>query len=215
MNPITLPVAELKPALMGLSKIISRRTTLPVLGHVLVQRDTDGWTTLSATRLLVAVIGIAVVLCVTATSLGGELVRDLRLSGSWRPALDLRTENAHCTRYNYLVTLCNATIVASGETGERRVETRFLMAFSSGSGEFFVPMRSSRDREAVAIGYAVEDELLNRTLTFAAAFGLLLVAAVIGGGYLATGRHRGGRAHEALSSDIAAVASAHAAQRET
>ena len=72
-------------------------------------------------------------------------------------------------------------------------------------------MRSSRDREAVGIGYAVEDELVNGTLTFAAAFGLLLVAAVIGGSYLATGRYKGGRAHEALLSDIAAVVSAHAA----
>ena len=52
MNPIiTLPVAELKPALIGLGKIISRRATLPVLGHVLVQRNPDGWTTLTATDL--------------------------------------------------------------------------------------------------------------------------------------------------------------------
>ena len=34
-----------------------------------------------------------------------------------------------------------------------------------------MPMRSSRDPEAVGIAYAVEDELLNRALTFAAAFG--------------------------------------------
>ena len=51
MNPITLPVAELKPALIGLGKIISRRTTLPVLGHVLVERNRDGWVTLAATDL--------------------------------------------------------------------------------------------------------------------------------------------------------------------
>jgi DNA polymerase III sliding clamp (beta) subunit (PCNA family) len=51
MNPITLPVAELKPALIGLGKIISRRTTLPVLGHVLVERNPDGWVTLAATDL--------------------------------------------------------------------------------------------------------------------------------------------------------------------
>ena len=51
MNPITLPVAELKPALIGLGKIISRRTTLPVLGCLLVQRNTDGWITLVATDL--------------------------------------------------------------------------------------------------------------------------------------------------------------------
>jgi DNA polymerase III sliding clamp (beta) subunit (PCNA family) len=51
MNPITLPIAELKPALIGLGKIISRRTTLPVLGHLLVQRNPDGWITLAATDL--------------------------------------------------------------------------------------------------------------------------------------------------------------------
>jgi DNA polymerase III sliding clamp (beta) subunit (PCNA family) len=51
MNPITLPVAELKPSLIGLGKIISRRTTLPVLGCILVQRNADGWTTLVATDL--------------------------------------------------------------------------------------------------------------------------------------------------------------------
>jgi len=51
MKPITLPVAELKPALTGLSKIINRRMTLPVLGHLLVQRNPDGWVTLTATDL--------------------------------------------------------------------------------------------------------------------------------------------------------------------
>ena len=51
INSITLPVAELKPALIGLGKIISRRTTLPVLGCLLVQRNPDGWVTLTATDL--------------------------------------------------------------------------------------------------------------------------------------------------------------------
>ena len=51
INSITLPVAELKPALIGLGKIISRRMTLPVLGCLLVQRNPDGWVTLTATDL--------------------------------------------------------------------------------------------------------------------------------------------------------------------
>jgi DNA polymerase III sliding clamp (beta) subunit (PCNA family) len=51
MNSITLPVTELKPALIGLGKIISRRTTLPVLGHLLVQRNSEGWVTLTGTDL--------------------------------------------------------------------------------------------------------------------------------------------------------------------
>jgi hypothetical protein len=76
------------------------------------------------------------------------------------------------------------------------------------SGEFLAPMRSSRDPEAVGIGYAVQDELVSRALTFAAAFGLLPYAALTAGRLLATGRCDGGRAHEALASDIAAGAHA-------
>ena len=38
MNPISLPLAELKPALAGLGKIISRRSTLPVLGCIRIER---------------------------------------------------------------------------------------------------------------------------------------------------------------------------------
>lgn len=51
MNNITLPVRELKTALTGLSKIISKRASLPVLHHVRVERATDGATTISATDL--------------------------------------------------------------------------------------------------------------------------------------------------------------------
>jgi DNA polymerase III sliding clamp (beta) subunit (PCNA family) len=51
MNKITLPVSELKTAFSGLSKIISKRTTLPVLQHVRVERLSDGALTISATDL--------------------------------------------------------------------------------------------------------------------------------------------------------------------
>ena len=53
MNPITLelPAAELKTALTGLSKIISKRTTLPVLEHLRVTRTDNGAVTLQATDL--------------------------------------------------------------------------------------------------------------------------------------------------------------------
>ena len=49
--PISLPVAELKPALLGLGKIISRASTLPVLQTIKVDRTRDGWTTLTSTDL--------------------------------------------------------------------------------------------------------------------------------------------------------------------
>src|SRR5438067_891056 len=51
MNKINLPIAELKPALTGLGKIIGKRTTLPVLGIVKVERTKDGWITLTGTDL--------------------------------------------------------------------------------------------------------------------------------------------------------------------
>ena len=51
MNNITLPVRELKTALTGLSKVISKRATLPVLQHVRAERAADGVTTISATDL--------------------------------------------------------------------------------------------------------------------------------------------------------------------
>jgi len=43
MNKIHLPVAELKPALIGLGKVINKRTTLPVLNHIKIERTRDGW----------------------------------------------------------------------------------------------------------------------------------------------------------------------------
>jgi len=49
MNPITLPVSELKPALAGLGKIIARRPTLPVMGCVRVERTETGRIELAAT----------------------------------------------------------------------------------------------------------------------------------------------------------------------
>jgi DNA polymerase III sliding clamp (beta) subunit (PCNA family) len=51
MNQITLPVSELKTALSGISKIISKRAVLPVLQHVRVERLSDGALTISATDL--------------------------------------------------------------------------------------------------------------------------------------------------------------------
>jgi DNA polymerase III sliding clamp (beta) subunit (PCNA family) len=51
MSKIALPIAELKPALTGLGKIISKRMTLPVLSHVKIERTTDGWIALTATDL--------------------------------------------------------------------------------------------------------------------------------------------------------------------
>src|SRR4051812_15042955 len=51
MKEITLPVSELKEALPGLSKIVGRSRTLPVLQSVRVSRDQEGTVTLQATDL--------------------------------------------------------------------------------------------------------------------------------------------------------------------
>ena len=51
MSQIALPIAELKPALTGLGKVISKRCTLPVLNHVKIERTTDGWIALTGTDL--------------------------------------------------------------------------------------------------------------------------------------------------------------------
>jgi DNA polymerase III sliding clamp (beta) subunit (PCNA family) len=51
MNPITLPIAELKPALAGLSKVLNPKATLPVLHHLKIERTADGWIALTGTDL--------------------------------------------------------------------------------------------------------------------------------------------------------------------
>jgi len=51
MNQITLPAADLKQALPGLSKVVSRKSTLPVLQSVRLTRTEAGVVTLAATDL--------------------------------------------------------------------------------------------------------------------------------------------------------------------
>ena len=51
MNQVTLPATDLKQALPGLSKVVSRKSTLPVLQSVRLTRSLAGVVTLSATDL--------------------------------------------------------------------------------------------------------------------------------------------------------------------
>jgi len=51
MKPITLPLAELKPALIGLGKVIHKNTTVPILAGVKIERTREGWITLTGTDL--------------------------------------------------------------------------------------------------------------------------------------------------------------------
>ncbi len=48
---ITLPVDELRPALQGLGKVMSKSPTLPVLATVRISRDPEGWVHLTTTDL--------------------------------------------------------------------------------------------------------------------------------------------------------------------
>src|SRR4051812_37191599 len=51
MSKIALPLAELKPALIGLGKVIEKRSSLPVLTNIKVERTKDGWIALTGTDL--------------------------------------------------------------------------------------------------------------------------------------------------------------------
>jgi DNA polymerase III sliding clamp (beta) subunit (PCNA family) len=51
MNPISILMAELKPALAGLGKVISKRSSLPVLGCVKLERSETGQLLLTGTDL--------------------------------------------------------------------------------------------------------------------------------------------------------------------
>src|SRR5436190_1102836 len=51
MSPFALPIAELKPALAGLGKVIAKRCALPVLGNIKLERTQDGWIALTGTDL--------------------------------------------------------------------------------------------------------------------------------------------------------------------
>ncbi len=51
MNPITLPLAELKSGLTGLGKIINPKSSLPILQSLRIERTPDGWVCLTATDL--------------------------------------------------------------------------------------------------------------------------------------------------------------------
>ena len=51
MKAITLPLTELRPALIGLGKVIARRSTLPVLGCVRLRRHNSGQIDLTVTDL--------------------------------------------------------------------------------------------------------------------------------------------------------------------
>lgn len=51
MTPILIPVSELKPGLVGLSKIHDRDIKHPIVNHLRIERTKEGWITLTKTDL--------------------------------------------------------------------------------------------------------------------------------------------------------------------
>ena len=175
------------------------------------------WTTSGPVRLILAALGTAALLCHVTATYAGEILRDHRLAGTWRTAYDLRAVDGSCRRIQLVVTFCSAKIKSLAEPDRPPVVSEFMMGFSSGGGEAMVPVRSTVDPSAVAIAYAAEAKLANRTLTWlvlAAALGALLVGAVTA---LSRGRYKGGAAHRSLLDGLAElqarVATAQPAQR--
>ena len=134
---------------------------------------------------------------------GGDLLRDLRLSGTWQPAYELQAADGRCTRHNFIGTDCSAKITSVAEPDKPPVDVGFLMLFTSGGGEVLMPVRSTSDPAAVTIAYAAETELMNRMVTFLL-MELMCVCAFMAGlsGFM-KGRYEGGAAHRALLAGFA------------
>jgi hypothetical protein len=160
------------------------------------------WTTAGPIKLVIGLLLVAAGLCFFTVTYAGDIVRDVRLRGTWQVAYDLRAVNGSCTRYNFVVTRCSAKIQSNAEPSQAPVTSEFLMLFSGAGGEMLVPVRSTTNPSAVAIAYAAETKLLNRTLTFLVLAGAL--AAIVIGlvGALGSGRYKGGAAHLALLAGI-------------
>jgi len=164
------------------------------------------WTRHGPITLGVASLGALALAGAMALTYAGDLARDARLAGTWTPAPDWRVLDGHCTSYEHVITLCHATLMRADEQTIRVQEARFLMSFSSGDGEFLAAVRSTKDPEAISIGYAAEDKLVNRVVTFVLSFLTLIGGALSGALRLAAGRYKGGRAHRELMAGIVAMA---------
>ena len=85
------------------------------------------WTTMGPIKLLIGVLLFAGGLYVTTVKYAGDLVRDVRLAGSWQVAYDLQAFDGSCTRHNFVVTLCSASIRSKAEPGRAPLASQFMM----------------------------------------------------------------------------------------
>ena len=177
------------------------------------------WTTIGPQWLVILVLLMAALLWHETTTYAGGIWRDQRLAGTWQTAYELRAVDGSCRRVQLLVTFCSAKIKSLAEPERAPVVSEFMMGLSGGGGEAMVPVRSTVDPSAVAIAYAAETKLTNRTVTLlvlAAGLAALLIGLV---NRLLRGRYKGGRAHRALLDGLAELqaraATAQAAQHAT
>jgi hypothetical protein len=160
------------------------------------------WTTTSPTTLVIGLLVVAAGLYFFTVTYARDMLRDIRLAGTWQVAYDLRAVSGSCTRHNFVVTRCSAKIQSNAEPDQAPVASEFMMLFSSGGGELLVPVRSTTDPSAVAIAYATQTKLLNRTMTFLVLTGALAAMFIGIVRALATGRYNGGAAHLTLLDEI-------------
>jgi hypothetical protein len=160
------------------------------------------WTTADPVKLVIGLLILAAGLYFITVTYAGDIFRDIRLAGTWQVAYDLRAVNGSCTRHNFVLTRCSVKIQSIAEPNQAPVASEFMMLFSSGGGELLVPVRSTTNPSAVAIAYATETKLLNRTMTFLVLTGALAAMFIALASALATGRYNGGAAHHALLAGI-------------
>ncbi len=161
------------------------------------------WAKIGPVRLVVSLLALAAVLWFLILPYAGDILRDHRLAGTWRPAYDMQVADGLCTRHNFLITNCSAKIKSRAEPNQAPVAVDFMMAFVSGGGQPLTPVCSSVDPNALTIAYAAETELLNRTLTFLAMAVGLVAGFLAGLSALVKGRYVGGAAHRALLAGFA------------
>jgi hypothetical protein len=179
------------------------RTDVSAALAVVESGKVPAWTTVGPLSLVIVVLCTAAALWYGTATYAGEILRDHRLAGTWQTAYDLQATDGSCRRIQLVVTFCSAKIKSLAEPERAPVVSEFMMGFSSGGGEVMEPVRSTVDPSAVAIAYAAEAKLFNRTLTwlvFAAGLAALLFAAV---NALLRGRYKGGRAHRSLLDGLA------------
>jgi hypothetical protein len=130
-------------------------------------------------RWLILLLACGAGLFAMIASYAPDILRDHRLAGTWQPAYDLRAVEGKCQRTNFVITFCNARIASVTRSDQAPIPVSFMMLFSGGGGEAMVPVRSTTDRAAVSIFYAAETKLLNRTLSFVVAAGMLALLSIV------------------------------------